>query len=353
MRSSRRTLDRIETIQDHGGRIQAATERFGAPAEGWLDLSTGINPYAYPVPRLAQEIWARLPDSDLFLGARQAALAYFGAAQEGGIVEAPGSQALIQVLPRAVRRARIAIVGFTYAEHARCWRAAGHDVSEVDGIDASEDASVVVVANPNNPDGRLLGQTALEATRERLAASGGLLVIDEAFVDVVPENSLAKWAGRPALCLLRSFGKFFGLAGLRLGYALTEPQLAAALESLLGPWRVSGPALQIARLAMSDRAWIEATRRKLAGAAARLDRLLAEAGLAVIGGTDLFRLVEHAEAERLFLALCRHGILLRRFAPRPRWLRLGLPADEASWMRLEQGLGAALAAASQAAGPTE
>jgi cobalamin biosynthetic protein CobC len=339
--------DLIEQAQDHGGRIRAATEEFGFPDAGWLDLSTGINPFAYPVPELRPEIWAQLPDSDLFSSARQSALAYFGAPPAAGIVEAPGSQALIQALPRIVLRSRVAVVDFTYTEHARCWRAAGHEVAEVEGIEACEGASVVVLANPNNPDGRLVEQANLEALRQRLAAIGGLLVVDEAFADVAPDYSLAVHAGRPAMCLLRSFGKFFGLAGLRLGYALAEPPLATALESLLGPWRVSGPALEIARRAMSDRAWIDAARLKLADAVSRLDSLLAKAELKVIGGTDLFRLVEHAQAERLFIALCKAGILVRRFALRPKWLRLGLPREEAAWDRLEDGLAAALALAKQ------
>jgi cobalamin biosynthesis protein CobC len=328
----------LPAIPDHGGRLQAATAVFGAPAEGWLDLSTGINPMFYPVPALAPELWARLPDSDLFRAARRAALAYYGAPASAGIVEASGSQALIQVLPRLVRPTRVAVVGFTYAEHERCWRAAGHRVVEIDGIEDVTGASVVVLANPNNPDGRLFPPPQLAALAERLAAGGGLLVVDEAFADVMPESSLAACAGRPGLCILRSFGKFFGLAGLRLGYALAAPRLAAALEAHLGPWRVSGPALEIGRRAMEDALWIEATRAKLTAAAARLDRLLASAGLAINGGTALYRLADCPDAEALHGALARRGVLTRRFPRRPRWLRFGLPADEAASRRLKRAL---------------
>src|SRR5215470_17389686 len=162
--------DLIEQAQDHGGRIRAATEEFGLPVAGWLDLSTGINPFAYPIPELRPELWAQLPDSDLFSSARQSALTYFGAPPEAGIVEAPGSQALIQALPCIVLPSRVAVVDFTYTEHARCWRAGGHEVAEVEGIEACDGASVVVLANPNNPDGRLIERAALEALRQRLAA---------------------------------------------------------------------------------------------------------------------------------------------------------------------------------------
>ena len=328
----------LPAISDHGGQLQAATAAFGVPAEGWLDLSTGINPISYPLPSLAPELWARLPDSALFQAARRAALAYYGAPATAGIVEGPGSQALIQCLPRLVRPARVAVVGLTYAEHERCWRAAGHRVVEVAGIEEVTGASVVVLANPNNPDGRTFAPPQLAALAARLGAGGGLLVVDEAFADVMPESSLAALAGRPGLCLLRSFGKFFGLAGLRLGYALAEPGLAGALEAHLGPWRVSGPALEIGRQAMEDGAWAETTRAKLTTAAARLDRMLAGAGLTIIGGTALFRLADCADAEALHGALARLGILTRRFPRRPRWLRFGLPGDEAAWQRLKKAL---------------
>ena len=328
----------VPAIADHGGQIQAATAEFGQPAEGWLDLSTGINPFPYPLPPLAPELWTRLPDSELFQGARQAALAYFGAPADAGVVEAAGSQALIQALPRLVPRGRVAVAGFTYAEHERCWRAAGHRVMEINALDDTAGATVVVVANPNNPDGRLYAPLQLGSLADRLAADGGLLVVDEAFADVTPDHSLASQAGHPGLVILRSFGKFFGLAGLRLGYALSAPGLAASLEAHLGPWRVSGPALAIGRRAMEDGAWIGAMRQTLAMAAGRLDRLLSESGLTIIGGTALYRLAESAQAEALHAALARRGILLRRFSRRPRWLRFGLPPDEAAWQRLERGL---------------
>ena len=337
-RDSAADLPEVPAITDHGGQIQAATAAFGEPQEGWLDLSTGINPLAYPVPALAPELWTRLPDSELFQAARRAALAYYGAPADAGIVEAAGSQALIQALPRLVPRGRVAVAGFTYAEHERCWRAAGHRVMETNGLDDTAGATVVVVTNPNNPDGRLYGPLQLGALADRLAADGGLLVVDEAFADVTPDHSLAAQAGHPGLVILRSFGKFFGLAGLRLGYALGAPSLAQTLAAHLGPWRVSGPALAIGRQAMEDAAWIAATRETLATAAGRLDRLLSEAGLTIIGGTALYRLAESTQAEALHAALARRGILLRRFARRPRWLRFGLPPDEGGWQRLARGL---------------
>jgi cobalamin biosynthetic protein CobC len=232
----------------------------------------------------------------------------------------------------------VGILGFTYAEHARCWRLAGHEVTVADTLDSAAEADCVIVTNPNNPDGRRVEPERLVELAGRLAARGGLLVVDEAFADVTPGLSVAVWAGRPGLCVLRSFGKFFGLAGLRLGFALGTGDLVGRLEDHLGPWAVAGPALEIGAAAMADADWIEATRVRLAGAARELDTLLERHGLTVIGGTDLYRLASTAHAGGLFEHLGRRGIMVRSFEARPEWLRFGLPPDDAAWGRLHAAL---------------
>lgn len=325
-------------VPDHGGALARAEARFGRPPEGWLDLSTGINPWPYPVPPLPAEVWQRLPDQDALDRLKAAAAAGYGAPDPAVVAVAPGSQALIQLLPRCRPAGRVAVVGLTYAEHARCWRRLGHAVAEVPDLDAAGEADVVVVTNPNNPDGRRIAPARLLALADRLAARGGLLVVDEAFADVAPELSLAGAAGRPGLCALRSFGKFYGLAGLRLGFALAPPALVAGIEAELGPWAVPGPALSVGAAALADSEWPALARRRLRAAAADLDRALTGCGLPVIGGTDLFRLVRVPDAARLYVRLARRGILTRPFAARPDWLRLGLPPDAHGLARLEAGL---------------
>jgi cobalamin biosynthetic protein CobC len=325
-------------IADHGGGLQDVAERYGIPVEAWLDLSTGISPWPYPLPAIADEAWTRLPDRGLVEATRAAAAACYGVGNSSFVVEGAGSQAILQALPWVVARTHVAIVGFTYAEHVRCWRAAGHEITEVDSIDDVAGARVVVLANPNNPNGRVIAPVRLEPLADRLGVSGGLLIVDEAFADVAPEISMASYAGRPGLCVLRSFGKFFGLAGIRLGFALGPPPLIAALEAFLGPWRASGPALEIGRHALADHAWIAERRQLLADAAQGLDGILAGANLPVVGGTSLYRLIATKRSAALHEALARRGILVRRFQARPHWLRFGLPGDEASWVRLEQAL---------------
>ncbi|TNC98120.1 MAG: cobC [Stygiobacter sp.] len=320
------------TLPIHGGDLKAAEARWGKSAAGWLDLSTGINPWPYPVGPLAAHVWHRLPGAGEDAALRAAAAAAYGCRPDQ-VLATPGSSAVIQVLARSQSPCRVAVVSPTYGEHAAAWTLAGHGVSEVSVPADGAGAEVLVLVNPNNPDGRTHSPADILALTERFA----LVVVDQAFGEVVPHLSVAGQL-RPGLVVLHSFGKFYGLAGLRLGFCLGMPDLLAGLAAQLGPWPVSGPALAIGAAALADRVWAEASRAHLAHAATRLDAVLAAAGLRAVGGTSLFRLVEHPDAAGLYDRLGRAGILVRAFAHRPTWLRFGLPGGETALRRLEQAL---------------
>jgi cobalamin biosynthetic protein CobC len=323
----------------HGGEVAAARACFPGAPEPFVDLSTGINPYAYPLPRLAPEVFRRLPETGALARLAATAATTYGAPSAGHVSAAPGTQILLPCVAALVPPGNAAVLAPTYAEHARVARLAGHRVTQVDDVWRLAGADLALLANPNNPDGRLLGRSELLAVADALRARGGLLVVDEAFMDVAPAPaSLAGEVGRGNLVVLRSFGKFYGLAGLRLGFALAAPDVAARLAAWLGPWAVSGPAIAIGEAALRDVAWAEAARAKLARAAQRLDTVLNSAGLDVIGGTSLFRLVQTRAAPALFDRLGRAGILVRRFDEQPAWLRFGLPGSEEAWQRLEAAL---------------
>ncbi len=327
----------------HGGDIAWAEREFGPPPAPWLDLSTGINPFPYPVGTPPIEAWARLPDSAMEAGLLDAAAACYGAPGADHVVAAPGTQMVIQLLPRLRRPARVAVVGPTYGEHAPSWRAAGHHVAEIDAMTLDGGAldgdwDVVVLTNPNNPDGRLTAPDDIAALARRIGPGGGWVVVDEAFCDVAPEISVAAHVDAAGLVVLRSFGKFFGLAGLRLGFALAAPALAGKIRAALGPWAFSGVAGDIARRALGDAGWIEAMRTRLGDAADRLDGVLREAGIEAIGGTALFRLAADADAPEIFRHLATDGILVRHFPDQPTWLRFGLPGDDAARERLQRAL---------------
>jgi cobalamin biosynthetic protein CobC len=319
---------------EHGGNPEALEALYGKPRAGWLDLSTGINPESYPVGEIAASDWRMLPTAALFKDLEDAARGYYGLPREAALVAAPGSQALIQWLPRFQKPGRVKVLVPTYGEHAPPWRAAGHRVEEVGAVGDLAGADVAVMVNPNNPDGRLTDPSAL------LSVGAELLVVDEAFMDPTPHMSLASRAGRPGLVILRSFGKFFGLAGLRLGFALTDLARSKAFAEALGPWAVSTPAARIAIRAFADQAWIAQQLGTLPEKAARLDKLLIKAGFAVVGGTGLYRLAQSDRAPQVFERLAQAGIAVRRFATDPHRLRFGLPGLEADWMRLAAALSA-------------
>ncbi len=328
----------IEDIE-HGGDISAAETLFGIPDEGWMDLSTGINPWPYPLGRLDPECWTRLPHGKACERLIRSATERYGVAESSLVVAAPGTQALIQWLPRLRQSSRVCVLGPTYGEHAHVWQCQGHDVTEVAGLDkVFPEADVVIVVNPNNPDGMIHKPEKLLQFAGRLAERGGWLVVDEAFADLTPEISISGHAGAAGLIVLRSFGKFFGLAGVRLGFALAPSDLVGHLRQALGPWAVSGPAAEVGTRALADGQWIANTRNNLAAAAKRLDRVLDRFGHNVIGGTTLFRLVETPGAGELHAHLARRGILVRSFSENRHWLRFGLPADEDHWRRLEAAL---------------
>ncbi len=315
----------------HGGDLGAVRARYPGAPEPWIDLSTGINPVPYPVPSLPPEAWSRLPTREQERALLEAAALRYGVRDLATIVAAPGTQALIQLLPRIVPRSRVAIVGPTYDEHETCWIRQGHDVRIVANLDEARGAEVVVVVNPNNPTGLLLPPAALRRTE-------GLLIVDEAFVDLLPPDaSLASDLPDNAI-VLRSFGKAYGLAGVRLGFAIAARAIVDRIRDEFGPWAVSGPALEIGCRALRDSAWLEVAAARLAEDRRRLDALLVSAGCAIVGGTSLFCLARHPDAIGLADRLARQGIHVRRFAHTPQWLRFGLPADATEFGRVQAAL---------------
>lgn len=314
----------IERLFQHGGDIKSAERAFPDAPRPWLDLSTGINPVPYPLPPLEPPVWTRLPEPAELQGLQEAASARYGAAPDR-IVAAPGTQALIQWLPVLFPSRRVAILGPTYAEHERSWRASGASVVTVSALEPG-DADAFVLVNPNNPDGRSLGRDEVLALADRMAARKGLLVVDEAFMDF-GEDSIAADPPSSAI-VLRSFGKAYGLAGVRLGFAVAEAERAARIRSALGPWPVSGAAIEIGRMALANTAWLREARARLQDDGAWLDAALAAAGFESAGAAPLFRLARHPEAQSRFLRLCAAGVLTRPFPAQKTLLRFGVPRRE-------------------------
>jgi cobalamin biosynthetic protein CobC len=322
----------------HGGNLSRARTLFPQARAPWIDLSTGISPYSYPHSPIPGNVFARLPEPALAQELKAVAAHAYGAPSAAHVVAAPGTQILLPIIASLLQgRGRAAVLSPTYAEHARAARLAGFEVIETGDLGQLATADLAVVVNPNNPTGRIVEKSDLLALAAVMRKKGGLLVVDEAFMDVSEAQSMAGAVEEGGLIVLRSFGKFYGMAGLRLGFGLAHPSIVSRMEERLGPWAVSGPALHVASEALADLDWRRDTQARLKADAARLDALLAGAGFPVFGGTSLFRFIRSDRAQSLFRHLGESGILTRVFAERPEDLRLGLPGPN-DWPRVEEAL---------------
>ncbi len=320
---------------EHGGRLLRAAREYGIAPSDWLDLSTGISPFAWPVPSIPASAWKRLPEDDD--GLVDVARAYYGAPQ---LLPVAGSQAAIQALPRLRQVSRVGVIAPGYNEHAHAWRQAGHRVISLPAealLAQTDDLDVIVLINPNNPGGERFERETLLKLHARLAQRGGWLIVDEAFMDATPTQSLCPETDREGLVVLRSVGKFFGLAGARAGFACASTGLLDALREHLGPWTLSGPTRHILREALGDREWHEAARERLQSCSARLAELLAKHGIAPTAGCAFFHWWRDERAQAMHRALAMRGILTRLFDT-PSSLRFGLPGNDDAFERLEFAL---------------
>ncbi|MEC7668278.1 MAG: threonine-phosphate decarboxylase CobD [Pseudomonadota bacterium] len=320
--------------RDHGGNLDAAMARFGGTSDDWLDLSTGINPMPYPLPPIQQTSWDVLPRKTEM--ARLSDIATKVYRTPARVIATSGAQGAIQMVPWLRAPGRAAVLAPTYNEHAAALRACGWQVDEVSELDALAGADLAVVVNPNNPDGRRTTPDRLKAMSQQV----GLLIIDESFGDPAPDLSLAPQLEQDNVVILRSFGKFYGLAGVRLGFALAQGALADRLADMVGPWPVSGPAIDIACQALADTNWQEQTIDWLMAGSDRMDAMAQKAGWELVGGTPLFRTYATPDATAAQNALAAHHVWSRIFPYSNSWIRLGLPKDD-RWSQLKAAMEAA------------
>ena len=327
-----------DLFRQHGGKVDAARALFPDARLPWIDLSTGISPWPYPHASLPAAAFTRLPEPNLVAQLERAAADAFQVPNAGRVVAVPGTDLGLRLLEPIFQGRRVAVVRPGYSGHLLAWRRSPVAEVSADSLEsAAESNDVIVLANPNNPDGRLIPPGRLRTVARALASRDGTLVVDEAYADVAPENSLCSEAG-DNLIIFRSFGKFFGLAGVRLGFVITSTSYAMSFRQLVGDWPVCGPAAVIGQMAYRDFKWQSVQRERLKMASIRLDALLAEAKLELVGGTPLYRLVRCADADTLFRQFAARGILIRPFNDDPRLVRIGLPVDEEQWSRLREAL---------------
>lgn len=321
---------------EHGGRLQRAAREYGISLSDWLDLSTGISPFVWPLPDIPPSVWQRLPEDDD--GLIDVAREYYGAPR---LLPVAGSQAAIQALPALRAPSRVGIIAPGYAEHAHAWRQAGHQVEQRpvgELMTHAEHYDVLVLIHPNNPGGERFDPQELLHIHAGLAARGGWLVVDEAFMDAMPQHSLCPYVDREGLIVLRSVGKFFGLAGARAGFVCATDRLLDQLRELLGPWTLAGPTRYVLKQALADRAWHAQAREYLRASSERLAALLMRHGVIPTAGCELFQWCRREDAPALHHAFAARGILTRLFDA-PASLRFGLPGSDTAFDRLDKALG--------------
>lgn len=331
-------MTKADLVSGHGGQIDAMARTFpGAPLP-WIDLSTGINPYPDPLPSIPNDAWQRLPGEAARALCESTMAKSFGC-DPSFCRAVAGTEVVIRQLPSILRARSVAVRARSYGDHAESWRSAGAQVvTPPDPLASAGEADVVVIVNPNNPDGHRWPAEAIEAARAELTRRGRWLIVDEAYADLDPSRSVVPFAGRDGLIILRSFGKFFGLAGVRLGAVLAPQEILSAIEHRLGGWDVSGPAMEIGAAAYADHDWQAKMREHLAERMEVLRALISTSALEDRGGTDLFRFVGAPDANALWRELAEQGIAVRRFAGDAHHLRIGLPADNVAFSRLARGL---------------
>ncbi len=319
----------------HGGRLRAAAAHYGFPLEDWIDLSTGINPNGWPVKAAPTAMWQRLPEDDDELA--EVACRYYGAPS---LLPVAGSQAAIQALPQLRQKSRVCLLSPSYIEHAHAWQRANHHVRTAtpDQInDALPDTDVLVIINPNNPTGTVFSVEQLLDWHTQLTRRDGWLIVDEAFMDATPEQSIASHTTSAGLIVLRSLGKFFGLAGARVGFVCANETLLAQLDIVLGPWTISNASRWVAIQALQDTIWRKNTRHNLTKQSERLRSLLTRHHLTPDGGCAFFQWTNTPHAATIHERLLSQGILTRLFSE-PQSLRFGLPDTETEWGRLDEAL---------------
>ncbi len=324
---------------NHGGNLREAAQTYGIPLAQWLDLSTGINPQPYPAPSITSTDWQRLPeDND---GLNETACAYYDCQ---ALLPTAGSQAALQILPTLRDSCHVVMPRNMYQEHAHAWQQHGHQVTLLADMPSDADLrkiDVLLLCNPNNPTGQCYASSQLLHWHKILSAHGGWLIVDEAFMDTTPENSIAKHSHLTGLIVLRSLGKFFGLAGARVGFLLAEQALLKQSQTLLGPWSLTGPSRKIAKVALQDATWHQNMRLTLTSQSQRLQQLLSVHGLTPNHGTALFQYVLHPQASTLHHQLAKQGIWVRLFEV-PQALRFGLPTEH-GWQALDKALAQCMA----------
>ena len=307
-------------IREHGGDIDNAIKKYGGNKDDWIDLSTGINPNHYPYKLINIRELQNLPYKNDIDNLNKLAKKYF---QTTACVRAvSGAQGGINILPFLLPNKTVSILSPTYNEYQNVFSNSLKKIINVKNLSELKKSQIAIICNPNNPDGKLYSNDNLL----KISKSVEYLIIDESFIDQYPRKSLShKLDDQTNILILRSFGKFFGLAGIRLGFLISNKEIDKKIQFLIGNWPISNVAINVASKALIDHVWIMNTISFLKEGSYFLDCLASEINWKVVGGTNLYRLYETPNAHDAQNKLANFKIWSRRFSYSKKWIRLGIP----------------------------
>lgn len=320
-------------MAEHGGNLDEAAQAYGFEPGMMHDLSTGIAPMSYQMPLPASDAYQALPLASDMEALCKVARACYRVPDAASLCVGGGSQALLAALPYLFASCLVWCPEPTYNEHHYRWEKASHQVDG--GLSCPQEAKIIILGQPNNPTGRLWQADEIARYLAHVKQCDGLLIIDEAFVDIMPEHSSCQIAGDEALVILRSVGKFYGLAGLRVGFAIGGANFIARLQDEIGPWPVSQPALLVAKTALADKDWQARHLAKLQEICDWQSDVLAKAGFEIITSMALFITIRHKRMAAFHHHLASHGYWTRIYQNDKQMMRLGLLAPDCDRQQFE------------------
>jgi len=315
----------------HGGDIDLAIKKYGGKREDWVDLSTGINGTSYPWQESINVELRNLPSNKILMNLEKAAARAYKIAESADTAAVSGAQQIINLLPICLKSCNsVTILGPTYSEYEKAFKSSGIKTQTVSEVSKLSSSDIAIIVNPNNPTGKVIADEMLEDLSKKVR----ILIIDESFKMFSTRRTL----NFSNIIQINSLGKFFGLAGIRLGFVSGPSDFIKAVKEMLGPWPVSSLAAEIGIVALNDRVWISEMEKLLVTESNALHEACNSRNWELVGRTSLFHTYATSsclEVEKQFAA---HGIWVRTFDYSETWVRLGIPTSENQWERVKQAL---------------
>ena len=315
----------------HGGDIDLAIKKYGGEREDWIDLSTGINGTSYPWQQSIKFELRNLPSNKLLVNLERAASAAYKVAENTETAAVSGAQQIISLLPICLKSYNsVAILGPTYNEYEKAFKSSGIKAQTVSEVSKLSSSDIAIIVNPNNPTGKVIAEEILDDLSKKVR----ILIIDESF-KTFSSRRIQKFEN---VIQINSLGKFFGLAGVRLGFVSGPSDFIKSVRRMLGPWPISSIAAEIGTIALNDNTWISEMEKILLEGSNVLHKACSTKNWKLVGKTNLFHTYATSSSLEVEKQFAAHYIWIRTFDYSETWVRLGIPTSKYEWTRVRQAL---------------